>query len=193
MSSHFYTIYSSVWSPPSFPLVSHGVNFRLKQSERIGEHQSKLSLCRKRRGSLWDVLCALHFLSSLFCHLHHFSTFAFDLPRSLSSFCLHQQLVSWLFCSLSEAARVSCTWSSPSVKTASSCWDRTARPLTPSRIWSIFTPHTSSPSGGPSTCPCCSLCWCRLSDLTSPGPPAGFKELQTWMLDWTIPDPLSGL
>lgn len=75
---------------------------------------------------------------------------------------------------LTGAVKVSCTWSSPSAKMASTCWDRTARPLTPSQSSSTFTPHTNSRSEALSTCPCYSQCWYRHSDR--PGAPFQWSD-----------------
>lgn len=62
------------------------------------------------------------------------------------------------------AARASCTWSWLSAKTGSTCWDRTALPLTPSQRSSISTLRINSQSEVQNTCPCSFLCWCRHSD-----------------------------
>lgn len=143
-----------------------------KRKKKRREHKSGLSLSPSLRdkmcGSLNGVLCALHLMSSLF----FFRSFSFLCPSSIygSAF------------TLTGAVKVSCTWSSPSVKMASTCWDRTARPLTPSQSSSTFTPHTNSRSEAPSTCPCYSQCWCRHSDR--PGAPFQWSDtlnMNVWL------------
>lgn len=143
-----------------------------KRKKKRREHKSGLSLSPSLRdkmcGSLNGVLCALHLMSSLF----FFCSFSFLCPSSIygSAF------------TLTGAVKVSCTWSSPSVKMASTCWDRTARPLTPSQSSSTFTPHTNSRSEALSTCPCYSQCWCRHSDR--PGAPFQWSDtsnMNVWL------------
>lgn len=142
-----------------------------KRKKKRREHQSGLSLSpslRDKMCGLNGVLCALHLMSSLF----FFHSFSFLCPSSIygSAF------------TLTGAVKVSCTWSSPSVKMASTCWDRTARPLTPSQSSSTFTPHTNSRSEALSTCPCCSQCWCRHSDR--PGAPFQWSDtlnMNVWL------------
>lgn len=143
-----------------------------KRKKKRREHKSGLSLSPSLRdkmcGSLNGVLCALHLMSSLF----FFCSFSFLCPSSIygSAF------------TLTGAVKVSCTWSSPSVKMASTCWDRTARLLTPSQSSSTFTPHTNSRSEALSTCPCYSQCWCRHSDR--PGAPFQWSDtsnMNVWL------------
>lgn len=109
------------------------------------------------------------------CMVPHISCHPSSLPALLSYFHIGSLPVSFSFCLhpfsihsscffLTGAARVSCTWSSPSVKMASTYWDRTALPLTRSQKSLTSTPHTNSQSVVQSTSPCCSPCWCRRSD-----------------------------
>lgn len=114
-------------------------------------------------GRLLGVICAPHFMSSVFSPYTSFFL-SYWISAHLSSFCLLPFSIHSSCFVLTGAARVSCTWGSPSVKMASMYWDRTALPLTRSQKSSTFTPHTNSQSAVQSTCPCCSPSWCRHSD-----------------------------
>lgn len=128
----------------------------------------------------WCLMWPTFHVIPLFTLTLLFLTFTLDFCQPF--FFLFINTFSVLFLYFTEAVKVSCTWSSPSLKMVSMCWDRTALPLTPYQRLYTSTLLTNSRSEVQSTCPCCSLCWCRHSDL--PGRPSRTSYICGWTHFW---------